>query len=391
MALKPYAQPTICDEDIEAVVEVLKSQYLTTGPKVPELENVFAQMVGAREAVASSNGTTALHLAALALGLKPGEKVIVASVTFLATANSVRMCGSDVVFADVDADTGLMTLESIKDAEARAGGNIRAVFVVHMGGYCCDMKAISAYARGKGWAIVEDACHALGGWDQGHAVGSCAFSDLTCFSLHATKSFCAGEGGMTTTNDPQVAARLRRLRNHGMNREGDFQKPELAFSGEIKNPWYYEMAELGYNYRMTDIQAALAISQLSRRDEIFAVRANLVEAYKTDLLALETHVRPVAPNATQKPLLHLFQVLIDFEALGKTRAGVMHDLMARGVGTQVHYMPLHLHPYYQNLYGELELKGALSFYNRVLALPLYASLSPQDVREITAQLKETLF
>lgn len=390
MSIKPYARPDVRAQDVDAVVEVLNSQFLTTGPKIAELEAFFVQMVGAHEAVACSNGTTALHLAALALDLKPGDWVIVPAVTFLATANAVRMCGAEVVFADVAAENGLLTLSGLQEAESRAKGPIKAVFPVHMGGHCCDMKAISQYAQEKGWAVVEDACHALGGRSQGQWVGSCGYSDLACFSLHATKSFAAAEGGVVTTNRPDLAQRMRRLRNHGMNREGDFLNPELAYDAGEVNPWYYEMDELGYNYRLSDIQAALALSQLKRKENVAKTRAELVAAYRLGLKGLAPVLRPVAPNGLGDPLLHLFQVLIDFDKLGKSRAQVCRELRAKGVGTQVHYIPLHHQPYYQKRYGEVQLDGADSFYEQVLALPLYSALTTKDVETIVQAVHQVM-
>ncbi len=370
MALKPYARPDVRKEDIAAVCEVLKSQFLTTGPKIPELEDLFAQKVAAKQAVACSNGTTALHLASMAIGLKPGDKVIVPALTFLATANAVRMCGADVVFCDVDSESGLVTLDHIREAEARGGPGVVAVYPVHIGGHCADMQEISTYARTKGWKIVEDACHALGGTNQGYPVGACAYSDLACFSLHATKSFTGGEGGVITTNDPKVAQRMRRLRSHGM--EAD---PETG-------PWAYEMKELGYNYRLTDLQAVLAISQLARMEDVARIRSDIVARYRAALDGVSPHIKNVSPSGNGEPLLHLFQILIDYNELGKDRVQVMNELSARGVGTQVHYIPVSNQPYYRNLYGVQNLPGACRFYERVLALPLYCGLSDQDIEDV---------
>jgi UDP-4-amino-4,6-dideoxy-N-acetyl-beta-L-altrosamine transaminase len=379
MALKPYARPDVRDEDIAAVCDVLTSQFLTTGPKVPELENSFARKVACKEAVACSNGTTALHLASLAIGLKPGDKVIVPSLTFLATANAVRMCGADVVFCDVDPQTGIVTLDEIRKAEEKCGAGIVAVYPVHIGGYCADMQAISNYARKKGWKIVEDACHALGGNAQGHPVGACAYSDLACFSLHATKSFTAAEGGVITTNDPQLATRMRKLRSHGMEPD-----PQTG-------PWAYKMTEMGYNYRLSDLQAVLALSQLTRMDEVAQIRAGIVERYRRALEGRSPYVQCVVSQTTGRPLLHLFQILIDFDGLGKNRAQVMTDLSARAVGTQVHYIPVCDQPYYTDLYGPQDMPGAHRFYDRVLALPLYCGLGDDDVEDVISAVCDVLF
>ncbi len=378
MTIKPYARPDVREEDIAAVCEVLKSQFLTTGPKVPELERLFSASVGAENAVACANGTAALHLASLALGLKPGDKVIVPTLTFLATANAVRMCGADVVFSDVDPDTGIMTLENLKAAHARAGEGVVAIYPVHIGGHCADMKALSAYAREQGWKIVEDACHALGGTNQGFPVGACGYSDMACFSLHATKSFTACEGGVITTNNYDLADRLRLLCNHGIVRDGD------------TGPWAYEMHELGYNYRLTDVQAALAICQISRMEEVRTYRQALAEKYRQAFDIGASHVTPVSATGNGEPLLHLFQLLIDFEELGKAREHVCRELIEKGVGTQVHYIPVSSQPYYKNLYGNTDLPGAQRFYERVLALPFYTSLTEQEAEDVILKIKEVL-
>lgn len=377
--MKPYARPHVTPEDIETVSAVLESQFLTTGPTVPALEEAFSTLVEVKESVACSNGTTALHLASLAIGLKPGDKVIVPSLTFLATANAVRMCGADVVFCDVDPDTGIMTLDNLEQAAEKAGEGVVAVYPVHIGGHCADMKAISTYARARGWKIVEDACHALGGTNQGYKVGACGYSDLACFSLHATKCFTTCEGGMITTNNEDYAQKMRILRCHGMERD-----PETG-------PWAYKMEELGYNYRLCDVQAALGISQLARVETVRQRRAEIVERYRKAFDGLSPFVKSVEPTGQGDPLLHLFQLLIDFDALGKSRAQVMTQLMDRGVGTQVHYIPVSSQPYYVNLYGKVEMKGAEKFYERVLALPLYVGLTEDDVEDIIAAVKEVLF
>ncbi len=370
MTLKPYARPHVQPEDIDAVCEVLRSQFLTTGPKVPELESVFATLVEAQESVASSNGTTALHLASLALGLKPGDKVIVPALTFLATANAVRMCGADVVFCDVDPATGIMRLEDVKEAHARTGEGVVAIYPVHIGGHCADMKSICDYARAQGWKIVEDACHALGGTNHGAKVGACAYSDMACFSLHATKSFTASEGGMVSTNNPAYAEKMRVLRSHGMTPDPD------------TGPWAYRMDELGFNYRLTDVQAVLAISQLSRMEDVRQRRAEIASQYRAALNGFSPYVKVVPASGNGEPLLHLFQLAIDFEGLGKDRATVMKALLQRQVGTQVHYIPVSQQPYYEKLYGVQEMPGADSFYQNVLALPYYVGLTDADVRAV---------
>jgi dTDP-4-amino-4,6-dideoxygalactose transaminase len=271
-----------------------------------------------------------------------------------------------------------MTLDNLKEAHERGGDQIVAIYPVHIGGHCADMKALSDYARRQGWKIVEDACHALGGTNQGYPVGACGYSDMACFSLHATKSFTGAEGGVVTTNDAELADRMRRLRNHGMVRD------------EKTGPWAYEMTELGYNYRMTDVQAALAIKQIARLDTVRKRRGEIAGLYRSAFEQLSNSVKPVAPSGNGQPLLHLFQLLVNFSELGLSRDNICRQLLDKGVGTQVHYIPVAAQPYYLDLYGEQDLPGAHSFYDQVLALPYYSSLTDEEVEEVIQAVKSVL-
>lgn len=390
----PYGRQSIEDDDIEAVVQALKSDWLTTGPAVREFEDAFAKHVGVAHAVACSNGTAALHLAALALQLGPGDSVVVPTITFLATANAARYVGADVVFADVDPDTGLLTPESFEAALRRARGDIKAVFPVHLGGQCVDMPGILSIARVHNIRVVEDACHALGSGygDNGPAVGSCLFSDMSCFSFHPVKTIAMGEGGMVTTRDAVFAERLSRLRTHGMVRDPErFMLPASAFGDDGRpNPWYYEMPEPGYNYRASDINCALGLSQLRKLDRFARRRHELVALYDQALAGLAPAVRPVKRMEGCRPVWHLYPVLIDFVAAGKSRARVMETLRTRGIGSQVHYIPVHQQPYYRNRYGELQLPGADAYYARQLSLPLYVGMEDGDVWRVVNALKAIL-
>lgn len=397
-AFLPYARQCIEADDIAAVTGVLKSDWLTTGPAVADFEERFAERLGAAHAVSCSSGTAALHLASLALGLEPGGKVVVPAMSFSATANGARHAGAEVIFADVDPDSGLMGAAEFSAALDRAGdAPVKAVFPVHLNGQCADPAAIAAIAGDRGIAVIEDACHAIGAdydADNGgsHAVGACAHSDMAMFSLHAVKTMAAGEGGVLTTNDGALAGRLRLLRSHGITREaGDFRDAELAFGPDgTVNPWYYELRELGLNYRLTDIQCALASSQLAKLDRFVARRRALAERYDGLLEPLAPLVRPVARNPDCRPAWHLYAVLIDFAAAGMARGRLMGALREAGIGTQVHYIPIHLQPYYRQRYGEQSLPGAMAYYQRCLSLPLFPAMAMGDVDRVAEALSRIL-
>ncbi len=389
----PYARQSIEDDDVRAVAEALRGDYLTTGPMVAAFETEFAAKTGARHAVACANGTAALHIAAMAIGLGPGDAAIVPTMTFLATANCVRYMGADVIFADVDPATGLITPETARVALARAGGRkVKALFVVHLNGQCVDMPGIAALARENGLKVVEDACHALGGEAAGTPVGACAWSDFAVFSLHPAKTVTMGEGGVVTTNDPEFDRRMRLARSHGLERNPSyFTNRELGFAPDGQpNPWYYEMAAPGYNYRATDFQCALGRSQLAKLDRFVARRAELAERYRARLDGLAPLAAPLGRVATGRPAWHLCPALIDFVAAGKDRGAVMRELSARGIGTQVHYIPVHRQPYYRAIDPALDLPGAEAYYARVLSLPLYVGLADEDVDRVVGELASVL-
>jgi UDP-4-amino-4,6-dideoxy-N-acetyl-beta-L-altrosamine transaminase len=393
----PYGRHLIEDDDVAAVAAVLKGEFLTTGPAVKAFEDAFAARTGARFAVACSSGTAALHLAAMALQLKPGDAIVVPSVTFLATANAARYVGADVVFADVDADSGLLTPEACAAALAVAGVRARAIFPVHLNGQCPDLPALGTLARARGLTVVEDACHALGGTYDGAggrrvAIGGCADSAMATFSFHPVKTIAMGEGGAVTTGDRQLAERLRLLRNHGMVREARrFQVREQAFDADGQpNPWYYEMPEPGFNHRASDIQCALGLSQLGKLDRFVAARRALVAAYDRALASLAPLVQPLPRVPWCDGAWHLYVARIDFKKAGATRAKVMRALQQEGIGTQVHYLPVHRQPYYRQLYGELRLPGADAYYERALALPLFVGMTEDDVARVAGALGRIL-
>jgi UDP-4-amino-4,6-dideoxy-N-acetyl-beta-L-altrosamine transaminase len=388
----PYGRQSIDESDVRAVVEALGAEQLTTGPGVPAFERQFAAAVGAEQAVVSNSGTAALHLPLLALGLRPGDLAVVASVSFIATANAARFVGADVAFADVDPATGLMTPDTLRAAVARSGRTPRVVLPVHLNGWVADPEGIAAVAREWGAAVVEDACHAVGGRYGEHLVGACRHADATAFSLHPVKTITMGEGGVTTTSNEALAEGMRRYRNHGMTRDpARFANAEQAFGADGKPaPWYYEMQELGFNYRATDVACALGASQLRRLDPFVARRRALQARYDAALAALAPHVRPVAAVPGQQPALHLYAVRIAFDDCGTTRAAVMGALHARGIGSQVHYMPIYRQPYYETLYGRQRLAGAEAYYASILSLPFFPAMQDEDVDRVVEALRAAL-
>jgi UDP-4-amino-4,6-dideoxy-N-acetyl-beta-L-altrosamine transaminase len=382
-AFLPYGRQTIEDDDIAAVAEALQDDFLTTGPRVEAFETAFAEVVGARHAVACANGTAALHLAMLALDVQPGDVCIVPSITFLATANCARYVGAEVVFADVDPASGLMTPETLADAVARAGGRkIAAVLPVHLRGDVAELPALRRIADSSGAALVEDACHAVGArmtFDSVPArAGDNRWSEMAVFSFHPVKTLTTAEGGMITTADAGLAERLRRFRSHGMVR------PAGA------DPWWYEMPEIGFNYRLPDVLCALGLSQLAKLPRFAERRRVLAARYEEALALLAPLVRPAVRPPGSDPALHLMTVLIDFAAAGKTRAEVMETLKARGIGSQVHYIPVHRQPYYAQRYGAFDLPGADAWYDRCLSLPLFPAMADEDVDRVVAALGQAL-
>lgn len=391
-AFLPYGRQTIEDDDLAAVAAALKSDLLTTGPLVARFEAALAERTGARFAVVCNSGTAALHLAIKAIDLKPGEVVVAPAITFTATANCARFEGGEVIFADVDPDNGLMTPQTLSAALAQANGRrVRAVLPVHLAGHATDLVALRRLAEEAGAVVIEDACHALGTETPLGTVGACPVSAMACFSFHPVKTVCTGEGGAITTNDPTLAARLRLYRSHGITRDAaHFTDPDSAFDAGETNPWWYEQLDLGWNYRLPDVLCALGIAQMAKFDRFAARRRRLEALYREQAIRLAPRLRLVAPLEGGRPVLHLMQALIDFEALGVSRRVVMERLRALGVGTQVHYIPVHRQPYYRARYGDQTLPGAEAFYRRTLSLPLYAGLEDGDVARVVDALDQAL-
>lgn len=397
--LASYGHQWIDDDDIAAVVAALRGDLLTTGPLVGQFQTDLANLVAAPHAVACNSGTAALHLAMMALDIGPGDAAVVPAITFAATANAARFVGAEAVFADVDPATGLMTPQTLSEAVARAraaGLRPRVAIPVHLNGRCCDMTALAAVAAAEEMAIVEDACHALGssyrdGDGVSHPAGACHHSALACFSFHPVKTITTGEGGAVTTRDPDLAKRLARLCSHGLTRDPEtFENLDMARAADGSvNSWYHEFHEIAPNYRISDINCALGRSQLAKLRFFAARRSALVREYSHALASLAPTVAPVARDDGDTAW-HLCPVLIDFDGIGRNRGEVMKRLRAEGVGTQVHYIPVHHQPYYRRRNGMVELAGADRYYHRTLSLPLHPALTEADVRRVADALRLAL-
>lgn len=393
----PYGRQSIDEADIAAVAEVLRGAFLTTGPMVDRFEAALSQSCGGVKAIACNSGTSALFIASRALGIGEGDVAIVPATTFLATASAPFLCGADIVFADVDPETGLMRPDDLATAISAARARfpdrrLAAAFVVHLNGQCADMPGLRALCDAEGLALIEDACHALGGEARdGVPVGDTRWSDAACFSFHPVKAIATGEGGAVTTRDEAVAERLRLHRNHGMTRDPQAwtQKAQAFDASGDPNPWYYELTEPGLNFRIPDILCALGISQLDKLAGWVAEREALHARYTERLRALNSAIlAPPARVSWGRPAWHLCVARIDFEAAGRSRAQVMTGLRDRWrVGTQVHYIPLHWQPFWRDRYGETALPGAETYYARALSLPLFVGMTEADVDRVVDALR----
>lgn len=381
--LLPYGKQTIDADDIAAVAAALHGDFLTTGPLVAAFEAEFAKATGAKYAVACNSGTAALHLATLALDIGPGDTVIVPTLTFLATANAVRMAGAEVVFADVDPDTGLLTPQTFERALASAGGgNAKAAIPVHLNGQLCAIAEIAMQARRTNIALIEDSCHALGV----PGIGATPHSHVQCFSTHPVKAITTGEGGIATTEDGMLATRMQSLRTHGMIRDSaSFKYQETGSEATASAPWYYEMQEIGWNYRLPDVLCALGISQLKKLKAFHERRLAISALYDRLFLPLAPALIPV-PHANAQHGWHIYAILVDFDLLNTTRARFMAALRAAGIGTQVHYIPVHSQPYYRDRYGALDMPGAEAYYRRCLSIPMFPAMTDEDVMVVADKL-----
>jgi UDP-4-amino-4,6-dideoxy-N-acetyl-beta-L-altrosamine transaminase len=382
----PYGRQSISEQDIEAVVAVLRSDWITQGPAIGQFEQGLARYCGAQYGVAVGNATQALHIACLALGVGPGDLVWTVPNTFLASANCARYCGADVGFVDTDAATYNMSAAALETAlrAAREAGRLpKVVIPVHFAGQSCDMRAIAALGDEYGFRIIEDASHAVGADYLDGKVGNCRYSDLTVFSFHPVKILTTGEGGMLMGNDPALHKSLLSLRSHGMTRDlADLESKD-------EGPWYYEQIELGFNYRMTDIQAALGLSQLQRLDAFVARRRALAARYDALLQGLPL-VTP-AQAGYGVSAWHLYPVWIDAARSGKSRRAVFEALRAAGIGANVHYIPVHLQPDFRRYgYQAGDFPNAERYYAGAISLPMFYSLSDGEQETVVAAVRAAL-
>jgi perosamine synthetase len=381
--LLPYGHQSIGEEDIQAVVNVLRSDWLTTGPKVAEFEEAFASWVGSKHAISFSSGTAALHGAAFAAGLKPGDEAVTTPMTFAATANCVPYQGATPVFADVTADTLNLDPEQVA---ARVTARTRAILPVDYAGHPADLDAIREIAARHGCVVIEDASHALGAEYRGskksrRRVGSIA--DMTVFSFHPVKHMTTGEGGMVTTDRADFAETLRRFRNHGISSD--------ARQRQTEGQWHYEMVLLGFNYRLTDIACALGLSQLKKLEENLSRRRQIAARYAAAFNGLEALTLP-AVQADSNPAWHLYPIRLNLERLNADRGRIFRALRAENIGVNVHYIPVHLHPYYRDRFeyrgGEFPI--AEDAYARLISLPMFHAMTDQDVDDVIAALQKVL-
>ncbi len=378
----PYGRQDVTQGDIDAVVSVLKSDFLTQGPVVPAFEQAVATYCGAAHAVAVNSATSALHIACLAMGLGPGDWLWTTTVTFLASANCGAYCGAQVDFVDIDPRTyniSVVDLHRKLEIAERAGRLPKILVAVHLCGQPCEMRAIRELSARYGFRVIEDASHAIGGRYLDQPIGNCAFSDATVFSFHPVKIITSAEGGMVTTQDAQLARRMELFRSHGMTRD-----PALMDHAP-DGPWYYQQIELGYNYRLTDLHAALGLSQLERMDEYVAKRHACAARYQQLLAALPV-TRPWQ-HLDGYSALHLYVIRVD----AQRRPVVFDALRAQGIGVNLHYIPVHTQPYYRRLgFRDEDFPNAMRYYAEAISLPMYATLSDTQQDEVVAALARAL-
>jgi len=378
----PYGKHSIFPEDIEAVTKVLQDGFLTQGEQTPLFEKAVSNYTGARYGVACNSGTSGLHIACLAAGVSRGDLVWTVPNSFAASANCARYCGADVDFVDIDPLTRNLSVSALEDKLKVAIKNRRLpklLIVVHFAGSSCDMAAIAKLTTPLGIALIEDAAHALGGKDsEGNKVGACKYSLMSILSFHPVKSITSAEGGMVVTNDEKVATLLCRYRSHGISRD-----PHLFEEAHLDEPWFYAQYELGFNYRLSDLHAVLGLSQLNRLDEFVSLRRGLAQRYNTLLDSL-----PVKkPTFDENSAWHLYMI----EVPEHDRKRVFNQMRERGVGVNVHYIPIHLHPYYRNLGFKVgQFPNAEQYYSHALTLPLYPSLKQEEQHFVVSQLEEIL-
>ncbi|NUF65347.1 UDP-4-amino-4,6-dideoxy-N-acetyl-beta-L-altrosamine transaminase [Acinetobacter bereziniae] len=379
----PYGRQNINQADIDAVVQVLQSDFLTQGPQVPLFEKSIAELVGARYAFAMNSATSALHVACLALGLKQGDVLWTSPITFVASANCALYCGAEVDFVDIDRKTYNLSVDALKAKLEFAKQNNKLpkiVVPIHLCGQSCDMERIHALSLEYGFSIIEDASHAIGGKYKDNYIGSNQYSDITIFSFHPVKIITTAEGGMALTNNEELAKKIDLLRSHGVTRNPEFMN-KLS-----EGPWYYQQVELGYNYRMTELQAALGISQIGRLEKFVAKRHEIAQIYNDKLKDLPIVLPYQLPETYSG--LHLYVVCLKLELIKRTRKEVFEFLRAKGIGVNVHYIPVHTQPYYKSLgFKDGDFPNAEAYYSMSISLPMYPDLTIDQMDYICSTLK----
>ncbi|MDC0893231.1 UDP-4-amino-4,6-dideoxy-N-acetyl-beta-L-altrosamine transaminase [Pseudomonadales bacterium] len=382
----PYGKQDINQADIDSIVNVLKSDFLTQGPQIPLFEKYVSDYCGASSAVAVNSATSALHIACLALGLGQGDWLWTSPNTFVASANCGLYCGANVDFVDIDSKTYNLCAEELekKLIQARKDNNLpKIVIPVHFAGQSCNMEKISSLSKEYGFSVIEDASHAVGGRYQDKSIGSCQYSDITVFSFHPVKIITTAEGGLATTNDDSIADKMKSLRSHGITRDTSLM------TSASEGDWYYQQIDLGFNYRMTELQAALGVSQMKRLDE-FVARRHEFQEYYDELLYSVPIVTPFqSPDCYSA--LHLYPILLDQSQVNKSRQLVFKELRASGIGVNVHYIPVHMQPYYKDKgFKQGDFPKAENYYKNVISIPLFQSLTKQMQDEVVGALKRIL-
>ena len=378
----PYGHQNINQDDIDAVEKILRSDFLTQGPAVPAFENVIEKYCDVKYGIAVNSATSALHIACLALGVGPGDCVWTTSITFVASANCALYCGATIDFVDIDPLTSNLSIERLskKLSDAEQSGRLpKVVIPVHLSGQSCDMESIFKLSQQYGFRVIEDASHAIGGRYQNLPIGNCRYSDITVFSFHPVKIITTGEGGMAVTNSSVFAKKMRLLRSHGITRdEGDMENvPD--------GPWYYEQIQLGFNYRMTDIQAALGVSQMARVDAYVARRHEIAARYDRMLVGLPLQV----PLRDQDySAFHLYVIRLKLDLIARTHHDVFVSLREQGIGVNLHYIPVHTQPYYREMgFASGDFPEAERYYCEAISLPIYPGLSDDDINKVVEALK----
>ncbi len=379
----PYGRQDISEADIQAVVDVLRSDFLTQGPAVPAFEKTVAGYCDAQHAVAANSATNALHIACLALGVGPGDWVWTSPITFVASANCALYCGAQVDFVDTDPRTYNLSVDRLAEklAQAEKSGCLpKAIIAVHLCGQPCDMAAIHALGQRYDFKIIEDASHAIGGRYKGEPIGNCRYSDITVFSFHPVKIITTGEGGMALTNDENLAKRMQRLRSHGITRD----TAEMTHAPD--GPWYYQQIDLGFNYRMTDLQAALGLSQMQRLDEFVVKRHAIARRY--DRLLADLPVITPWQHPDSHSGLHLYVIRLKLHEIGKTHREVFETMRAAGIGVNLHYIPVYRQPYYEQMGFKAGLcPEAEQYYLEAISLPIYPALTEAQQGQVTTALQ----